>query len=175
MGKGPGGTPAPKPGRPGGAKTARRPAVGAEERLQADWAAFLAHALPPDAVHHHSPGEGRRGWRAQRALKSSGFTTGWPDSEIVWRGRVYFLELKAPGRRPTESQRACHTKLLGAGAEVAIGTTLDELYGHVVRWGIPLAMSLEDYRGPRTALRMTAGEFRALGIAPGLRTRNGRR
>jgi hypothetical protein len=150
-------------------------AAGGEARLQADWAAFLARALPPDAVHHHSPGEGRRGWRAQAALKSSGFTTGWPDSEIVWRGRVFFLELKAPGRRPTESQRACHAKLLAAGAEVAVGTTLDELYGHVARWGIPLAMTVEEYRRPRTASRMTLEEFRALGMAPGLRTRTGKR
>lgn len=133
-----------------------------EEALQAVWADFLRVALPPDAVHHHSPNEGRRGWRAQRALKSSGCAAGWPDSEIVWEGRIYFLELKMPGNKPTKLQAERHEELRRAGAKVAVATSLSELVGTIIKWGIPLRIGLPEYARLRTAGRMTAAQYREM-------------
>lgn len=59
--------------------------------------ALLRVALPRDAILHHSPNEQRRGGRASQAiLQGMGVYPGWADLVILWRGRVLFLELKAP-------------------------------------------------------------------------------
>lgn len=142
------------------------PVPKSEEALQAMWADFLAVTLPVDAVHHHSPNEGRRGWRAQRALKSSGCAAGWPDSEIVYDGRVYFLELKLPGKKPTKLQSERHEQLRRAGAPVGVGTSLAELAAHLVEWGVPLRISAAEYARLRTAGRMTAAQYRAMQPTP---------
>ena len=42
--------------------------------------------------------------------------SGMPDIGIVFRGRAVFVELKAPGKRPTKIQRHRMTELEKAGA-----------------------------------------------------------
>lgn len=148
--------------RLGGESTPTHAGPESEEALQAAWADFLRVSLPVDAVHHHSPNEGKRGWRAQRALKASGCAAGWPDSEIVWQGKIYFLELKMPGRKPTKLQAERHEELRRAGAMVAVGTSLNELVGAIVAWGIPLRLTLSEFERLRTAGRMTAAQYRAM-------------
>ena len=156
--------------------------AGSEEDLQARWAAYLGAALPSGALHHHSPNEGRRGWRAQRALKSGGTLAGMPDSMVLWDGRAYFLELKLPGKKPTARQAACHAALRAAGFPVAVGTTLHELAAHLSGWGVPLRVSVDGFLRPRMPsrvssrgpVRMTAAEFRASGLAAGA-ARGGKR
>ncbi|HKW23535.1 MAG TPA: hypothetical protein VJO13_19290, partial [Ktedonobacterales bacterium] len=66
-----------------------------EKLLQHSVMQFLDTALPVGAIAHHSPGEGMRSLRAQRDLKRSGHQKGWPDVEIIYKGRAYFIELKA--------------------------------------------------------------------------------
>lgn len=135
------------------------PTPASEEALQAQWADFLT---TNGLVHHHSPNEGRRGWRAQRALKSSGCAAGWPDSEIVHDGRVFFLELKMPGNKPTTIQAERHEQLRRAGAKVGVGTSLAELAAFLVEWGVPLRIGVAEYERLRTAGRMTAAQYRAM-------------
>lgn len=113
-----------------------------ESQLQAQIANFLSVALPVDARFHHSPGEGKRGWRSQAALKASGFTTGWPDIEIIWRGSVYFLELKSGRGRVSPAQVKCHDGLIAAGAPVAVVRSLEEAASQIREWGIPLRAKL---------------------------------
>jgi hypothetical protein len=113
-----------------------------EAQLQAQIATYLSVALPPNARFHHSPGEGRRGWKSQADLKSSGFTTGWPDLEIVWQGRVYFLELKSAKGRVSPVQAKCHAGLSAAGAPIGVVRSLDEAVARLKEWGIPLRASL---------------------------------
>lgn len=83
----------------------------AEEVLQAQVMQYLAVALPDGAVAHHSPGEGLRSKRAQGELKRSGYQKGWPDIEVIYRGRSTFIELKAPGGYPSAAQRMMHQRL----------------------------------------------------------------
>lgn len=98
-----------------------------EADLQASVMQYLALALPDDAVAHHSPGEGKRTKRAQGELKRSGYQTGWPDVEIIWRGRVYFIELKAAQGVVRATQRAMWRRLEYAGAPVMLCRSLGEV------------------------------------------------
>lgn len=107
--------------------------------LQAATMTYLALALPPDAVAHHSPGEGKRTRRAQGELRRSGYQTGWPDIEIIFRGRVYFIELKRPkGGGLSPSQRAMHRKLEYCDAPVMLCRSVPEVEAALREACVPL-------------------------------------
>ena len=42
--------------------------------------------------HPCATGEGKRSKAAQAGAVRSGDRKGWPDIEVVWRGRAYFIE-----------------------------------------------------------------------------------
>jgi hypothetical protein len=113
-----------------------------EADLQAQVMAFLRVALPPDAIAHHSPGEGKRTQRAQGELKRSGYQTGWPDVEIVWRGRVYFIELKSKHGVLSAEQRATHRRLIYCGADVMLCKSLPEVEAALREATLPLRASV---------------------------------
>lgn len=98
---------------------------------------YLKLMLPRDAVFHHSPNEGKRGWKAQRSIKSGGTVAGWPDIEIIWDGKAYFLELKSAIGRLRPEQTACHMRLVEAGAGVATCRTVDAVAEALKLWRIP--------------------------------------
>jgi hypothetical protein len=99
---------------------------------------YLAVALPLGAVVHHSPGEGLRSKAAQGRLVRSGFCKGWPDLEIVWRSRVYFIELKAARGVLSKAQRECHRRLLYADAPVACCKSVPEVEAALREMCVPL-------------------------------------
>lgn len=109
-----------------------------ERELHSAVVLFLGYALPVTAVLHHSPNEGKRGLQAQRDLKTSGVRTGWPDLEIIYQGRAYFLELKAPHKYPSAEQRAVHASLRAAGCEAVTCRSVAEVEMALSGWGIPL-------------------------------------
>jgi hypothetical protein len=114
-----------------------------EADLQAATMAYLAWALPPDAVAHHSPGEGKRTKRAQIELRRSGYQTGWPDIEVVYRGRIYFIELKRPkGGCLSAAQRACHRKLEYCDAPVMLCRSVPEVEAQLREACVPLRASV---------------------------------
>ena len=119
-----------------------------EDALHKSVANYLTLALPKDAIFHHSPnqGTGRRNVAYRVKLKQMGCRFGWPDIEIIYQGRGYFIELKAPGYRmqgkrvgkgyPTKDQKDCHADLRKAGAMVAVCWSLDEVKDCLWGWGI---------------------------------------
>jgi hypothetical protein len=109
-----------------------------EEKLQATVMQYLALALPPGAVAHHSPGEGLRSKRAQGELKRSGYQKGWPDIEVIYRGRSYFIELKAPGSYPSAAQRTMHQRLEYCGCPVLLCRSGPEVEAGLRGLGLPL-------------------------------------
>jgi hypothetical protein len=113
-----------------------------EAKLQAQVMQYLALALPQDAVAHHSPGEGLRSKRAQGELVRSGHKKGWPDIEIVWRGRVFFTELKAPGSYPSAAQREMHKRLMYCDAPVMLCRSLAEVEAQLREACVPLRASV---------------------------------
>lgn len=50
---------------------------------------------------------------------------GAPDRAIIHRGRVVFVELKAPGEQPTTAQLREHEKLRAAGVRVLVVDSID--------------------------------------------------
>lgn len=110
-----------------------------ESELQQAVAQYLALSLPREAVAFHVPNEGRRGFKAQRAVKVDGTLKGMPDFVIAWQGRGYCIELKAPGKYPTPEQRDVHKRLREADFPVFIARSLVEVEMALRACGIPLS------------------------------------
>jgi hypothetical protein len=104
---------------------------------------YLAWSLPPDAIAHHSPGEGMRSLRAQRDLKRSGYQKGWPDIEIIWRGHSnIFIELKAARGVMSEAQRTMRQRLEYCGCTVLLCRTPEGMECALRELGVPLRGSV---------------------------------
>jgi hypothetical protein len=84
----------------------------------------------------HTPNEGKRGWTNAAALKAMGMTAGVPDLLILKSGRMYALELKAPGGRLTPSQVLVMGRMQDCGAEASVAFSLDEALVTLECWGI---------------------------------------
>lgn len=108
-----------------------------ESELHTAICQYLALALPRSAVLHHSPNEGKRGWKAQRDLKTHGTKAGWPDLEIIYEGRAYFIELKSTKGDTTPVQKSMHTQLRDAGCPVMVCRSLAEVAITLQAWTIP--------------------------------------
>lgn len=137
-----------------------------EQQMHAELARYLRKALPADAIMHHSPNEGRRGWTAQAELKQTCFTTGWPDVEIIWQGRAHFIELKMPGNKPTAEQKQCIGDLIQSGANVGVAYSVRSVIGFLSQWNIPLAIPWEEWLRLHTTDRLSAEEYRLVTQAP---------
>ena len=107
-----------------------------ERDLHAGVVEYLKLVLVSDAVMHHSPNEGRRGWKAQRDIKTHGTKAGWPDLEILHRGNTYFVELKSAKGRLTTRQKQCHEQLRQAGFCVETCRSLNEVIICCQKWGL---------------------------------------
>lgn len=79
--------------------------------------------------------DGRRHmWEAARHIKS-----GTPDTSLIVDGRVYRVELKAPGGKPTDRQWERIFEIQQAGAWAGWCCSV-EAYGELLEaWGVPLA------------------------------------
>lgn len=53
---------------------------------------------------------------------------GIPDIVVVYRGRHYWIELKAPGETPTALQEHTMRRIVQAGGKAAVATTVDEFF-----------------------------------------------
>lgn len=108
-----------------------------EESLHRAVAEYLGHALPWDAWWSTIPAGG--GGRVRGAkLKAMGYRAGTPDLLIVWQGRAYWIELKAPKGRISEAQADCHIMLDHAGSEVLVARSVDEIETALRKWNVPL-------------------------------------
>lgn len=105
-----------------------------EENVHAAILMLLGYILPAEAVVHHSPNEGKRGLKAQAALKKLGTRAGWPDLEVVYRGRVLFIEVKRPGEKPSATQLAVHALLRSTGCTVILADGAEQVRGPVAEW-----------------------------------------
>ncbi len=109
-----------------------------EESLHRAVADYLRLALPDEAVWHHSPNEskGSVAWNVKRV--ALGMRAGWPDIEIMWQGRAYFIELKAPNKYLSPVQKKTRNALLKAGSPFALCRSVDAVEGTLRGWGMPL-------------------------------------
>lgn len=97
-----------------------------ERQLHAQCVQWV-RAQYPYLLVHHSPNEGKRGWRSQRDVKDLGVLAGWPDLQIIYpRGQTIYFELKAVGGRLSDAQKSCHFRLRQCQQIVYICHDLDE-------------------------------------------------
>lgn len=102
---------------------------------------YLAFALPRAEVHHspnelNMAGDKKPKAIAQARAKRMGMRPGWPDIEFVLGGRVYFLEVKAPGGTQSEDQEAVELALTKAGAPYATVRSVNETTIALKEWGL---------------------------------------
>lgn len=109
-----------------------------EDDLHMATAQFLDLALPEDACWTTVEHGGKRGKREAGRLKAKGVKPGWPDILIIWRGRAFTIELKAPNGRLSESQKIRQPMIRQAGAPVAICRRIEEVEGTLHGWGLRL-------------------------------------
>lgn len=69
-------------------------------------------------------------------FKRMGLLPGVADIIIVRDGRVYFLELKSPKGRQSDSQLQFESDAIRAGAKYAIAHNIDEAIDSLRIWGI---------------------------------------
>tara|TARA_R110000824_G_scaffold95471_2_gene229591 strand:- start:577 stop:942 length:366 start_codon:yes stop_codon:yes gene_type:complete len=96
---------------------------------------WLALALPPNSVVHHSPNEGRHRVQYRVHQRQMGMFAGWPDLELFippasWRKlsewQPVFLEVKTPKGRLSPNQKAAHKLLTGVGCIVEVVRSIEE-------------------------------------------------
>lgn len=108
-----------------------------EADLQRAVAAYLDLALPPEVAWTTMPAGG--GGRVRGAqLKAAGLKRGWPDVQLVYRGRYIGIELKTERGRLTSEQRATHERLTLAGGLVYTARSLAAVEGFLRGCGILL-------------------------------------
>lgn len=101
---------------------------------------FLDLFLPRDAIYHHSPNEldmaGQDAARQIAKARKMGTRKGWPDLEIIWRGRIYFIELKAGDNDLSQDQKDTRDALILAGSTVAVCRTVTHVEEALKTWGM---------------------------------------
>lgn len=55
-------------------------------------------------------------------------TAGVPDRIVLYNGKAYFVELKAPGKTPRPLQRATHRKMAEQGFPVTTIDNIDDIH-----------------------------------------------
>ena len=68
-----------------------------------------------------------RGWLVQKLASQS--ANGWPDRFFARKGRLLFVEFKAPGERPTVQQMKRHREMQEQGIEVHVIDSLEAGFG----------------------------------------------
>jgi len=93
-----------------------------ESALQRQVVETLDWSLPHDAIILVIPGGDGR------ATRAPGYKDGSPDTFIVYRARVIFLELKKlKGGKLSDDQIKMHARLTACGAIVLVGRTLEQV------------------------------------------------
>ena len=108
-----------------------------EARLHRAVATYLTFALPKDAVWTTFPAGGGGTVRGAQ-LKARGLLAGWPDVQIIYRGKFYGIELKAAQGRLSPEQRACADAVIMAGGYYETIRSIEELQDWLKLVGFPL-------------------------------------
>lgn len=115
----------------------RIPRLNPEQKFHITVAQYLDLALPAYCAWTTFPAGGGGKLRGS-FLKRMGLKAGWPDIQILWQGNFIGLELKAPGKVPTDAQYQCHKWIKAAGGNTHVVKSLDEIYGVLKAHNIPL-------------------------------------
>jgi hypothetical protein len=114
-----------------------RNVVGSEKEvtsLHIPLVAMLRWCIKPTVIWRHVPNGEHRDKRTAAKLKAMGVLPGGADLEFFWKSyrdhdnaelHALFLELKLPGRKPTEEQAGFGLAMMTLGAEYHVVTSID--------------------------------------------------
>lgn len=109
-----------------------------EDDLQAKIILLLKWSLPADAKAWHVPNGGKRGKIEAARMTRLGVVPGLPDIHLLYRGRLYCLELKSPKGQLSAIQTQTIAKLATCGAPTAVVREVGDVERALGEWGIPL-------------------------------------
>jgi hypothetical protein len=115
-----------------------------EQEIQKAVFAHIAQRGVRGAVAWHTPngmfaggGRNRKGVAIQGAImKGMGMRAGVSDILAVYGGKIFAMELKAPGGRPTPAQLQFLADMEAAGAITAVCEGLDAALRTLEGWGL---------------------------------------
>ena len=111
-----------------------------EAELHRSVANYLRVALPAEAVWT-TVGHGGGGKVRGAQLKARGLRPGWPDVQILFRGKLYCIELKA-GRNGLEpEQRFCQAAIMVAGGYCETCKSVEQVEDWLRLYSFPLRAS----------------------------------
>lgn len=107
-----------------------------EQQIQKALVQHLKARAWPDVAWWSTPNGGWRTPVEGAILKATGVQPGFPDMCFLLAGKLYALELKAEGGRPTENQLAWLDRINKAGGFACIAEGLDRAIACLETWGI---------------------------------------
>lgn len=111
-----------------------------EDALQTAVAAYLGTVLPPDAFFTFVDKAGKRTMAQAAQMKSRGIKSGVADGMIWWRGAGFWIELKTPTGRLTDTQEGIFPQAARAGIRIAVCRSVADVHQMLGEWGVgPLA------------------------------------
>jgi len=113
-----------------------------EDDLQAAVCTLLKWALPADATFWAVPNGGLRHKLEAQRMTRLGVRAGIADIHVVYRGRLYCLELKAPKGQLSATQSQMISKLEACGVPTAVVRSISEVERALKGWGLPLSARL---------------------------------
>lgn len=105
------------------------------------WTHILQRGAP-GLFAFHVPNGGKRGIKEAVNFKRMGVTPGIPDLVMFMPGEgnqppiIYTMELKAPGKRPSDKQLECRARLDAIGAYTAVCDNVSAALRVLEAWGI---------------------------------------
>ncbi len=96
-----------------------------EENLQIRCIKYLTYRYS-HLLWHHSPNEAKRTITQAAFEKKCGMRPGWPDLEILDRGKVIFVEFKTPKGRQSPEQKKVQELLQKLGYFYGIVRTYED-------------------------------------------------
>lgn len=94
-------------------------------------------ATCPGTLVFHVPNGGARNRAEAGIFKGLGVLAGVPDLIILWPGVCAGLELKAPGKRPSDTQAAVGEQMQAMGHLWGWADSVDGALALLKSWGIP--------------------------------------
>ena len=115
-------------------------------------AAYLEYALPPGTQWTSvDAGDVKLTPKKAADRKRRGIKPGWPDIQVVWRGRFIGIELKAPKGRVRATQTEVGLALIECGAHWFSARSIEDIEAGLRSQGVPLKATLGTKFAPRGA------------------------
>jgi hypothetical protein len=106
-----------------------------EAALQRAVCEHLRLTARPGVLYFHPTNEGRRSVVTGANLKRMGMLPGMADLVVIMNGRTSFLELKATGEKPRDTQLAFAEQTLAAGCDYAVCDNINDALDMLRCWG----------------------------------------